>query len=33
MTGMFANCISLLSLPNISKWKTENVIEMARIFC
>ena len=32
MSGMFYNCKSLLSLPDISKWDTSNVIDMSGIF-
>ena len=32
MTGMFFNCKSLKSLPDISKWNTNNVIDMSRMF-
>ena len=29
---MFNKCNKLLSLPDISKWKTNNVTDMSRIF-
>ena len=29
---MFYICSSLMSLPDISKWNTENVIDMGRMF-
>ena len=29
---MFANCLSLSSLPDISKWNTSNVIDMSGMF-
>ena len=29
---MFSNCLSLISLPDISKWNTQNVIDMNSIF-
>ena len=29
---MFYNCLSLLSLPDISKWNTDNVIDMNGVF-
>ena len=32
MSEMFCNCISLTSLPDISKWSTDNMIDMSRIF-
>ena len=32
MSEMFCNCISLTSLPDISKWNTDNMIDMSRIF-
>ena len=32
MTYMFYNCYSLLSLPDISKWNTSNVINMSYLF-
>ena len=30
---MFYNCSSLSSLPDISKWNTNNVTDMSRMFC
>ena len=32
MNGMFCQCVSLKSLPDISKWKTSNVKDMKGIF-
>ena len=32
MDMMFANCFSLESLPDISKWNTTNVISMNEMF-
>ncbi len=32
MTGMFYNCNSLQSLPDISKWNTSNVTNMMFMF-
>ena len=32
MDGMFTNCSSLISLPDISKWNTKNVIDLDDIF-
>ena len=32
MSWMFCNCRSLVSLPDISKWNTANVINMSRMF-
>jgi len=32
MRNMFQNCSKLISLPDISKWNTSNVINMACIF-
>ena len=32
MSGMFENCSSLLSLPNISTWNMKNVISIENIF-
>ena len=32
MRGMFDNCSSLLSLPDISKWNTSNVKYMSHMF-
>ena len=29
---MFSNCSSLLSFPDISKWKTDNVADMSFMF-
>ena len=29
---MFSNCISLISLPNISKWNTNNLADMKYLF-
>ena len=33
MSGMFYNCSSLQSLPDISKWDTKNVTDMTCMFC
>ena len=33
MSYMFYNCISLLYLPDISKWNTSNVLKMNNMFC
>ena len=30
---MFCGCISLISLPDISKWNTNNVTDMSWMFC
>ena len=32
MDHMFYECLSLISLPDISKWNTHNVYEMNDIF-
>ena len=32
MSGMFRECSSLLSLPDISKWNTKNVTDMSFMF-
>ena len=32
MNKMFFNCIKLKSLPDISRWKTNNVMEMKGLF-
>ena len=32
LKGMFYNCSSLISLPDISKWNTENVEDMSQLF-
>ena len=32
MKSMFDGCKSLLSLPDISKWETQNVINMSYMF-
>ena len=32
MSGIFFNCKSLKELPDISNWKTDNVINMSRMF-
>ena len=32
MSSMFYNCSSLSSLPDISKWNTNNVTDMSRMF-
>ena len=32
MSGMFSNCTSLSSLPDISKWNINNVIDMSYMF-
>ena len=31
--GIFENCVSLSSLPDISKWNTNNVANMSNLFC
>jgi len=33
MSYIFRNCSSLLSLPDISKWNTNNVTDMSDMFC
>ena len=33
MSYMFFRCSSLISLPDISKWDTKNVIDMSYMFC
>ena len=30
---MFSGCSSLISLPDISKWNTNNVTNMSYMFC
>ena len=32
MNSMFSGCSSLISLPDISKWNTNNVTNMYRLF-
>ena len=32
MSYMFSECNSLISLPDISKWNTSNVLSMKNIF-
>ena len=32
MSGIFEGCSSLISLPDISKWDTKNVLAMREIF-
>ena len=32
MSGMFAECVLLLSLPDISNWNTSNVTNMSYMF-
>ena len=32
MSWMFSGCSSLLCLPDISKWNTNNVTEMSSMF-
>ena len=32
MGGMFSGCLSLISIPDISKWDTSNVNNMSRLF-
>ena len=32
MEGMFKDCVSLKSLPDISEWDTKNVINMNYLF-
>ena len=33
MIGLFFGCHSLISLPNISRWDTDNVFDFTDIFC
>ena len=33
MSYMFYKCNSLISLPDLSKWNTENVKDMTAMFC
>ena len=33
LSGMFYNCKSLMSLPDISKWNTNNINNMSGMFC
>ena len=33
MSFLFCSCESLLSLPDISKWDTSNIINMSFLFC
>ena len=33
MRGLFCDCSSLSILPDISKWDTNNVINMSLMFC
>jgi len=30
---MFEGCTSLISLPDISNWNTQNIINMTDLFC
>ena len=32
MSGLFCYCTKLISLPDISKWKTQNVTNMSYMF-
>ena len=32
MNNMFTGCYSLISLPDISKWDTSNVLDMSYMF-
>ena len=32
MSEMFSNCLSLISLPDILKWNTNNVINIYKMF-
>ena len=32
MSGLFFNCSSLISVPDISKWNTNNVNDMNSMF-
>ena len=32
MAGLFYGCESLISLPDISKWEINNIINMSNIF-
>ena len=32
LDGMFRGCSSLLSLPDISKWNTNNIVDMSSMF-
>ena len=32
MSGLFSECSSLSSLPDISKWNTNNVIDISELF-
>ena len=32
MNSMFSGCKSLISLPDLSKWNTENIEEMNSVF-
>ena len=32
MSGMFSECSSLSSLPDLSKWNTNNIIDMSYMF-
>ena len=32
MSEIFNKCISLISLPDISKWNTQNVVNMIGMF-
>ncbi len=33
MNSMFENCISLIELPDFSKWDTFNVLDISNMFC
>ena len=33
MNNMFYECSSLSSLPDISKWNTNNITDMSNTFC
>ena len=32
MTQVFSNCISLQSLPDLSKWNTDKIFDMSGMF-
>ena len=32
MKGLFSGCSNLISLPDISKWKTNNVNDLSELF-
>ena len=33
MEGLFQNCCSLKSIPNLAKWVTNNVSHIGYLFC